>query len=316
MSQYKYDILSCGLAVCDIIASPLDRTVFEVDTAYLKDINYSSGGDALNVAVACAKMGAEVAMGGSIGKDMPGDFLCKKANEAGIDTSFLTRLDNAGTATSLIFGESSGERHFAYYPGANLLFDGENITDEILSQTKLIYIGSAMALGSLDGEPLANLFCRAKKLGVTTAMDATSSTDGVWLPKIEKALCHTDIFIPSVYEGSNIFGTENPEQIYKSLKAYGVKIAGVKLGKEGVYVEGNYIPAFECERVVDTTGAGDCFMAAFCNAYIKGEDVIGCSLIGSAASNFCIRKTGATTGIPQYEDIKALADKYKNKLFN
>lgn len=307
-------MLSCGLMICDILADPLDERVFSVDTAHLDSVQYSSGGDALNVAVDSAKLGLKVCMGGCIGNDMTGDFLLGHARKYGIAADCVERLDSAGTAVSIILRDAQRERHFACYLGANAYFDGSGISDELLAGSSLVYIGSAMALERFNGKPLAELFKRAKACGTLTAMDATATVNGLWLPNIEEALPYTDIFIPSLSEAKMICGTEQPEEIVAFLNRRGVRIAGVKLGERGIFIDGKIIPAMNSDCVADTTGAGDSFMAGFCAACIRGCTVQESAWIGSSVASFCIRKTGATEGVPDYETAASFAEEFQKNL--
>ncbi len=292
--QKKYDILAAGLMVYDILVSPVDASVFTRDTTRINSIDYATGGDALNVAVVAAKLGMKVAMSGVVGEDMPGRTLREEAEKHGVDTSGVRVSEKSKTSVSIVM-RSGGERHFAYYGEANDEFDDSYISNELLADCKLLYIGSMMALKGLEGDGLARLFERAHKLGTLTAMDSTWASDGVWMPKLEKALPHTDIFIPSSYEARELSGSDDPAVTVDFLHEKGVRIAGVKMGKEGVYVEGTSLPAFNCDNVIDTTGAGDSFMSGFVSGIVQGMSPADAALLGSAVSNVCIRHVGAAT---------------------
>lgn len=302
----RFDVISAGLVVSDILIAPVDHTVFEVDSVYLDSITYATGGDAFNVSINLAKLGCKVAVSCNTGRDMAADAIMRDARKYGVDTSLLTMSDTAPTATSIVFCSSGGERHFAYCPGANREYDGSNLTDEVLKQTKILFIGSMMALNGLDGEVLAGLFKRAKSFGVITAMDVTWPGDGIWLPRIEKALPYTDIFIPSHYEAKMFAGCENRENnedIIRFMHDKGVGIAGVKLGAEGVQIEDFKLAAYFCDDKdkVDTCGAGDAFMSGLLCGISKGKSLRDSAVLGSAVSNFCIRAPGATTNTCSYE---------------
>jgi sugar/nucleoside kinase (ribokinase family) len=141
--------------------------------------------------------------------------------------------------------------------------------------------------------------CRARDHGVMTVMDVTWPSDGVWLPKIEAALPYTDIFMPSRYEAEMFAGSSEPDEIIAFLHDRGVRIAGVKLGAEGVAVEDFRLPAYDCPpgELRDTCGAGDAFNAGFLCGITEEKSIRDCAVLGSAAANFCIRASGATAGV-------------------
>ncbi len=308
----KFDILSAGLMVYDILVGPVDESVFSVDTLHLDSVNYKTGGDALNVALDAAKLGVNVCMGGVVGDDMPGRFLKEEAEKAGVDTSgVVTSKENMSSVSVVLCGDD-GKRNFAYYGKANNEFDGTGISDELLADTKLLYIGSMMSLRGMEGEPLYDLFKRAKEQGCLTAMDTTWPKDGIWMPKLEKALPYTDIFVPSLYEAKELCGTDKPEEIVKFLHDKGVKLAGVKLGKDGIFIEDFYLPAFNCEKVVDTTGAGDAFLGGFLTGIVMGKSTYDAALLGSAVSNICIREIGAVATELSMENAEKTIEMFKN----
>lgn len=292
----KYQVLSAGLMVSDIIARPVSSDLFSKDTVYPDSITFHSGGDALNVAVDLSKLGASVAMAGCVGDDAAGQFLINILHKEGIDSSCVRALTDNGTATSLVICEPNAERHFIFRAGANTVFDGSSITDEMLSSVVALFIGSSMALPSLEGDVLAALFKRARNLGVITAMDATTAADGRYLERIEAALPYTDIFIPSHGEALNITGEDDPEAEIAFLKNRGVRVAGVKSGSKGVFISSDkltHIAADTCPCPVDTTGAGDAFMAGFLYGIVNGKTPEQSAVIGNKTAYCCIMQVGA-----------------------
>ena len=309
--ERKFDILSAGLLVYDIIVSPVSAEIFASDTQKIDSIAFSVGGDAMNVAADCAKLGLKTALSGRVGRDAPGDYLVSTAKNLGVDCAAVDASDSLATSCSVVLGEADGQRHFAYYGKSNYTYDGGVITDGMLADTRLLYIGSTLGLPALADKTLADLFRRAKALGCYTAMDATASFDGEWLTHIEDALPLCDIFIPSYDEAVKITCETEPDAIIAFLKARGVRVAGVKLGKKGVMVEGIECPAFRCDDVAGTTGAGDGFMAGFVCGIVKGLSLEDCVLLGSAVSNCVIRKPGATDGVESYEKCLEVIEDHK-----
>ncbi|MBQ7160617.1 MAG: carbohydrate kinase family protein [Clostridia bacterium] len=309
--ERKYDILSAGLLVYDIIVSPVSAEIFSGDTQKIDNIAFSVGGDAMNVAADCAKLGLKTALSGTVGRDAPGDYLVSAAKKLGVDCAAVGVSDTLATSCSVVLGEADGQRHFAYYGKSNYTYDGSPITDGMLADTRLLYIGSALGLPSLGDKTLADLFKRAKAAGCLTAMDATASFDDLWLTHIEEALPYCDIFIPSYEEAVKITGETDPAATVAFLKARGVGTAGVKLGKQGVIVEDIECPAFRCDNVAGTTGAGDGFMAGFVCGTVKGLTLEERVLLGSAVSNCVIRAPGATDGVESYEKCLAVIEDHK-----
>jgi sugar/nucleoside kinase (ribokinase family) len=331
-----YGLLSAGLLVGDIIVRPVPKNIMEVDTfAGVESVGYYTGGDALNVATGFAKLGGKAKLVGVIGDDILGRLIVGGCGSAGIDISDVVINDKIPTSTSIVLCEQDGERHFVYSGEANNSLTHDMVSDEAIASCKIVYVGSSMALKGLDGDGLEALFKRAKGQGKITAFDATHDSDGLWLKKIEKALRYTDIFIPSYDEAKMITGETEPEKMAERMAEYfsggqrdadtaPYKIFGVKLGSRGCYLKGFgrtrlsptttddckgrcdrediYIPAFKTDAV-DTTGAGDSFMAGFLTEYLRGGTLRECGLFASAVAKFCVESIGATTGIPDRETV-------------
>ena len=314
------DVLSVGLMVADIIINPVDPSIFEKDSVRINTIKYASGGDALNVAINLANLGIKSSICGMVGNDPSGKFLVDEANRFGVETSGVIISDKYSTSTSIVLTESNGARHFAYYGKSNDSFSYTMVPEESIKNTKLLYIGSTMALAGIDGDGLTALFKKARSFNIKTAMDATWDNNGLWLAKIKDALPYTDLFFPSYDEAVLITGEKSVHKMRAFMVAFGVRQFGVKLGSEGCYVtdfEKEYtIPAFVCNNVVDTNGAGDAFMSGYLAGLLRDWDIYESAVFGGAVSNFCIRELGATTNTVDFKkNICFIENQIKNNEF-
>ena len=297
------DILCAGLVACDILAKPVRPDALSVDSSRLERLEPRPGGDALNVACSLARLGMDVALAGSVGRDVMGDFLRAELRAAGVHDG-LTVDEHLSTSTCLVLVEECGERHFLYQGEANDAFSRADIPSALLRQTRHLHIGSAMALASLDGAELAALFREAKGLGVTTSLDVTSDNDGLWYEKIRDALRFTDYFLPSMSEASAISGQTELPGIEAFFRAAGVGVLTVKLGERGAFATDftrrATVPAKAGVEVVDTTGAGDAFVAGFLSGVFAGLDLFDCVERGNRMGALAVTVLGAQPGsIPE-----------------
>lgn len=88
------------------------------------------------------------------------------------------------------------------------------------------------------------------------------------------------------------------------LGRFGVEIAVETLGAEGAHIfhAGRRVdvPAHAGDAV-DTTGAGDAFIAGFMAEYAEGEDVEWCAAVGSAAASAVVETVGPSIIITKQE---------------
>ncbi len=303
------DVLCVGLLAADILVKPVDRVDFDGNTKRADEIDLKNGGDCLNVALALRRLGASVGFAGLIGDDQLGEYLQTVISAAGIDARGLRRTKKGRTSSCLVLINSSGERTFFYYGGASDLFSLSDVDMSQLDGTSVVHVGGTYSLPQFDGEGAAKLFSEARSRAVLTSMDVTWDTTGQWLSVIEPCLPHLSLFMPSIGEAKHIAGSEVPEDIAEFIQEKGVRTAVIKLGQRGCYVKHGAEPGFFTAafrtRVVDTTGAGDSFVAGFLTGVLKGWDMRTCAAFACAVAAMNIRAVGATAGIPTFEEARA-----------
>lgn len=314
-------VLSAGLAFCDIPLSPVPGNILKIDNSIIEPVTMHTGGDALTVSVVLSKLGIKTALAGRIGKDVNGQFIRRELEENGVDTAWLKEDEAYNTAVSYILIEESGERHFLVNRGANDGLTGKDVPDEAIKEADLVFLGSALAMQRMTDEEIAGVFKRAHKYGKITAMDASIATETLAernLDLIEKSLWETDIFIPSYEEAAFFTGNTDVEEMLDIFSRYSLKLLGIKLGHKGCvltdFKERIWLSAYPDVKVVDTTGAGDCFMAGFLCGYLHGWDLRKIGEFASAVSAHGIAASGASTGIPDFETVLKYAQANGRKL--
>ena len=80
-------------------------------------------------------------------------------------------------------------------------------------------------------------------------------------------------------------------------RGYGIRNVIIKAGADGCYVSGEegtfHLPALPVE-VVDSTGAGDNFVAGFLSGVLRGEGLTACAERGRRQAAICISRMGAS----------------------
>lgn len=144
----------------------------------------------------------------------------------------------------------------------------------------------------------------------TTVMDTAWDFEDIWLPKVEAALPHLDLFMPSVEEAAKLTGEAEPGRIADRLLEMGPKNVVVKTGKTGALLcpaggPRQQVPTWRSVRAVDTTGAGDAFCAGFLAGMAQGWDFTRCGVFANAVGTHCVMAIGASTGIRPIAEIEA-----------
>ena len=310
------EILCVGQMVADILVQNVDEVSFDVDTRRVDQILIKNGGDCLNTAIDLRQLGADVGFIGILGKDPLGNYLHEILVSNGIDDRGIYFDDMIKTSSAVALINKKGERIFLYYGGTNDVLTFDKVDQSMVRNAKIVHVGGTFLLPKFDGNGARDLFKLAHEHESFTTMDVTWDTTGKWLETIEPCLPYLDLFMPSINEAKEICKTTQIEKITEILKSKGVKNIIIKLGKQGCYVDAfgrKYYQNAYNVPVVDTTGAGDSFIAGVLYGLGKGWDIEVITRFASAVSAHCIQELGATNGIPSHEKVLRFMNTYKFK---
>jgi fructoselysine 6-kinase len=239
------------------------------------------GGNAVNVAVQLARLGHESHYLGAVGDDADGHRTIEELAAHGVQVAHIQRRPGQ-TAFTLIDILPSGERVFAHEDfGVCAGYRPTPEELETLKQMDHVHIGWMDDKGALREE-----LCRA---GVSVSQDVSVNADSQNL----------NVSGLSIAFGSAGEDDATADAMLSRLILEGARLAVVTRGAKGASVsDGKRSVTIGVEpiEVIDTTGAGDSFIAGFVAASLGGSDWQTCLESGrTLAAKTC----GHLGGFPQ-----------------
>ena len=300
-------VLCSGSIIYDTLVQPFDESAWGT-TRWVQSLEYHVGGNGANTARALAILGTPVRLLGTVGDDAQGSFVLQELQESGVDTSAIGRV-GLPTAATVVLVNHWGNRQFLHRLGASIEAFREPLefTPDLCADNSHYHLASLFLLPNLRvGGP--EVLRRARAAGLTTSLDTNWDAEGEWMRALEGCLPHLDILFMNEDEAFMVTGSKDPAMGAEFVLSKGIRTAVMKLGRRGcaIYTEGREIlcPAFEVQAV-DTTGAGDCFVAGFLTARQRGGSWEEAGRLGNAVAALSVGKLGAVTGVLPLEETEA-----------
>ena len=203
------DVVCLGQFTADVVVTPVESLPEKGKAIFVDNISLHNGGCACNTAVALGKLGIDTAVIGKVGCDAFGDFLIKVMNETNLDTTAIVRDSFVNTSSTAVMVSPDGERSFLHYSGGNAKMSEDDVNYDVIKAAKILHVAAAFNVPGLDGEPMARVLARARKMGVTTSFDTAWDAKGRWMKLVEPCLHHVDIFVPSLEEAQMLTGKQS-----------------------------------------------------------------------------------------------------------
>ena len=274
------------------------------------------GGTATNVAVACARYGHKSAVITKVGEDGFGVYVRSALREFGVDNRFVG-IDPT-LRTPIVFCEIHPPDHFPllFYrepkaPDMNLTLDELDL-DAIRSAQIFWTTGTGLSDEPSRTATLGAIESRAKK-GVTVHdLDyrpmfwERPEEAGEWQ---RQALPNVTISVGNLEECAVVVGEASPEEMAKRIMSFGVEVAIVKQGPEGVtaYTQEVAVSAPPVKvDVVNGLGAGDAFGGAVCHGLLEGWTWEETITFANAAGAYVAGQLACADAMPDETQVRDL----------
>ena len=317
------DVICVGEALVDFLPDVPGKPVHEVER-WVR----CSGGSLANVAVGLSRLGAKSGMVSVVGRDEFGTFLHQSLRSEGVDVSHLRRTEEGKTGLVFISLGADGERQFAFYRtrAAELFLSEQDVDAGFLARARAVHCGTNSLLFRDAQRAMVKIVQTAKAAGKIVTCDPNLRLH-MW-PDPRELQDVLALIVPyasvvklSEEELEFVTGLADPEAGLASLAKKGVTLPVLTLGAKGamflfkdcfVRVAAPVVP------VVDTTGAGDGFMAGLLYGLTRmyadhaalldagiGElrEVMGFACqVGARA----VTQLGAVTALPRLAELEAV----------
>ena len=261
-------------------------------------INY--GGKGANVAVATSRLGAKISLFGILGDDIFSKENLKNLKKEKINTKIEIHKNTFGGVAGIMVDEKTNS--IIVVPGSNELVDKKFIDENSEEMLKSDIFGL-----QLETPLNTNLYLIEKlhKNNKTIVFNPSP------IHQIDaKYYDMVTYIIVNEKEITNLPNYASFEQIFD---VYKEKLIMTK-GKDGVFYYSNgkicQIPAIK-NKVIDTTGAGDTFLASFMVGLSKDYSLEQSVKFANICAGLKISKLGAQTGMPTLEDVNKYIKKNK-----
>ena len=309
----KYDCLFIGNAIVDVVSN--------VSFEFLKEQNIdvgswrptavdqisqlqkkmentfiASGGSAANSAVGFSLLGGNSSFIGRVKDDEFGRLYIKDLKSANVDFVSSSVKSGIETGRCLVYVTPDAQRSMRTYLGTASNLSPDEINENAIEDSEFVYME-----GYLWDEPIAKEACKksydlSKKFGTKSVLSLSDSfCVEKWRSEIRELVKISDIIFGNEEEVMSLYDTSIFSDAISAANNE-MNLCIITRGDKGSIIvssEGvEEVPAFNCDKVVDTTGAGDLYAAGFLYGLKKNLRLYECAQLGSFCSSQVISLLG------------------------
>ncbi|MBS3815810.1 MAG: carbohydrate kinase family protein [Hadesarchaea archaeon] len=293
-----------GLGVCSIDEFVMvDEFCEPDDKIWVNGFEDHYGGVVANFCVGAARNGVKSGFMGSAGDDPDGHKIVENFKNNGMDTDHFFLKDDTKSPRNIIVVDSHGDRQILQdpYMQENILGPDEIIEDYVAEadffHTDAVSIDSTRRCIEI-----------AEESDTKVSFDLERHVAVYGLDEIGDLIEKTDVLLPNQGGAKELTGKDDFEKAAKELLDLGPDIVLISMGRKGSMLatsEGvvQRTPIYRVDKVVDTTGAGDCFNSAFVSCLHKGMSPKEAVDFATASAGLSTTKLGAQS-MPTTEEVE------------
>jgi sulfofructose kinase len=302
-----YDLISIGNISSDIyfnadsLTKKDNRLFLAIGGKYqVSDFELHVGGGGANIAIGATRHGLRSAVVGMIGNNAFRKSILARLRQAHVSTQFVL-FNQTDTNISVILLGTNGERTILSHATPHRHTMAEEKVLKALEKTtvKSVYFGNMPDVPVDDRARLKKKLCDKH---VFTVVNLSSKDCSRPLAEVVKLLTYTKMLIVNTHEFAQIVKRDIDTLDFRTsvlplLPCMKDDVVVVTDGKNGSYAYNKqdvyYEPAYPTAKIIDTTGCGDAYTAAFISSYLRHEDVQKAMKAGSKYASRILGIKGA-----------------------
>ena len=286
----KPRIISLGDIAWDFLLETPQGLIWGSDVPGRVDFSY--GGSACNFAVWASRCGAEARLLGKVGDDLFGKLMVQHLKDEEVEFP-LSPIPGARTARIGVLVSPEGERAMVMDKDPRLAFSPADFAPELFEGLDLLFFTGYTVFNRSSVDFLELILTYARKIGILIAFDPSSFhlMEEFGHQELIELVSPLDFLMLNEDEASIFAGGED----FTRMLTF-TKMVVIKRGPRGATALWDKkelsLPAFAAS-VLDTTGAGDAFDAAFLVSHLKGKSMEEALEQANAIGGFVVGQKGA-----------------------
>lgn len=299
----KFDLVVFGGICCDLIFSGVEQLPNPGEEIWAKQMKITVGG-AFNVAAAASRLNMKTGIPCIYGTDILSNFIYNVAVEEGVDTRLFLKVPQPYMQASVVLNFGS-DRAFVSYAEHEKEYELDQHIENIVDRIPM----KVAVFGMTDKTEQLELMKKLRMKGTKVILDCSWDEKLLTSDLLKEQIKNCDYFLPNITEAKKITGGSEPETVIRELQKY-ASATVIKLGKDGVIAADNTgigrYPAVSLGEVVDTTGAGDNFVAGFAYGLVQKKSLEDCILYGQLCGSKSTVAVGGFTASLYESEMEAL----------
>lgn len=254
----------------------------------------SPGGSAANFAVWAARLGAEVGLIAKVGDDVLGRALLQDLEREGVVSGVV--VGHSTTGMTVLIADQRGEHIMLAARGATSELQVADLDWALLDRADVLHVTAYSFFEESPRQAALAAMQHVKSRGKLLSLDPSACD---YLQRLGGQAFFdlaqkVDFLFPNLDEGRVLTGEQTPERVLRCLLQH-FPVVALKLGPDGalagsgaqiVHSQGFAVP------VVDTTGAGDAFAAAFMVTWLNQHNLAAAAQEGNRVAARVVQVAG------------------------
>ncbi|WP_408958805.1 carbohydrate kinase family protein [Natrinema sp. 74] len=288
------------------------------------------GGAPANVAVALARLERPPLFWTRVGDDPFGRYLARTLSEYGLADRFVERDADAKTTLAFVTHDETGDREFSFYRDgtADTRLEPGRIDDETLADCEWVHAGGVALASGTSRAAMLDLLERAAAANCLVSFDPNLrpelwADEDAFASAIGDALAHVDVCLATVAELEALgCAGESPRALARAASdRWAIHTVFVTRGNEGTVAVARADAPWPADAVehrgfdvdtVDTTGAGDAFVAGAIDALQAGRGLEATAAFANAVAATATTESGAMTALPTRDEVATLLEEARS----
>ncbi len=269
---------------------------------------YKPGGAGATLAAQLASLGHRSFLASRVGTGPLKEVALEGVKRAGVDLRYLQEDPEHATTSILVFLFPGGERSMVASIGASRYLDASLFKPRFLDQTDALVLSAYALVGGPQKAYTLKAITAAKRRNIPVFIDLGTGAVRQVGPMLVSSLKSADYLLMNRTELRELTELDSISGGLERLRQEGIERVVVKVGPMGAIVatpdEEALVEPFEVDQVVDTTGAGDAFTAAFAHAVMEGRSLVEAARLGNVAGALATTEVGAQGRLVRREDLE------------